>query len=190
MIQRLRNVRLGSGERGYSLIESLIVMAILATVMGGIGGLFVSGSRAEIDANRRFEAQQNGRLSLDRIRRDIHCAKSAVVSTVAGSPTTYKATLTIPSGCGGDVSWCTVSVGGSSSRFALYRQLSGTTCGVNGLKIADFLTSANAFPTYTAQSTTSLASLLVDFKVSLRGSSNLDAYELTDTIYLRNSTRT
>jgi hypothetical protein len=30
----------------------------------------------------------------------------------------------------------------------------------------------------------------VDIKVSLRGSSNLDAYELTDTIYLRNSTRT
>jgi hypothetical protein len=98
-------------------------------------------------------------------------------------------TLTIPPGCGGDISWCTVSVGASSTRFGLYRQ-SGSNCGVNGLKVADFLTSANAFPTYTAQSTTSLASLLVDIKVSLRGSSNLDAYELTDTIYLRNSTRT
>jgi prepilin-type N-terminal cleavage/methylation domain-containing protein len=189
VIQRLRTVRVGRGERGYSLIESLIVMAILATVMGGIGGLFVSGSRAEIDANRRFEAQQNGRLSLDRIRRDIHCARSAAVSTVAGSPTTYKVTLTIPTGCGGDISWCTVHIGGSSTRFGLYRQ-AGSACGSNGLKVADFLTSANAFPTYTAQSMSSLASLLVDIKVSLRGSSNLDAYELTDTIYLRNSTRT
>ena len=31
--------------------------------------------------------------------------------------------------------------------------------------------------------------LIADFKVSLKGSSTVDAYELADTIYLRNSTR-
>jgi len=186
MIERLGQ---GRGEAGYSLIETLVVMAILSTVMGAIGAMFVTGSRAEIDANGRFQAQQNGRLALDRIRKDIHCAKSGAVTTVSGSPTTYKVTLTIPTGCGGDISWCTVSVGGSSTRFALYR-LAGSSCDSSGLRMADYLTSANAFPTYTAQSTSSLASLAVDFPISLRGSSSLDAYELKDTIYLRNSTRT
>jgi prepilin-type N-terminal cleavage/methylation domain-containing protein len=188
VIKRLRDLRLRE-EVGFSLVESIVVMAILATVMGSIGGLFAAGSRAEIDANQRFQAQQDGRVALDRIRKDIHCAKSAAVTTVGGSPTTYKVTLTSPAGCGGDVSWCTVSVGGSSSRFALYR-LGGSSCSSAGLRTADYLTSANAFPAYTAQSTSSLASLAVDFPISLRGSSSLEAYELKDTIYLRNSTRT
>jgi prepilin-type N-terminal cleavage/methylation domain-containing protein len=189
VIERLNN-RLGlAGESGFSLVESIVVMAILATVMGSIGGLFAAGSRAEIDANVRFRAQQDGRVALDLIRKDIHCAKSAAVTTVAGSPTTYSLTLTIPAACGGDISWCTVSVGGSSTRFALYR-LGGSSCSSAGRRAADYLTSANAFPTYTAQSTTSLASLAVDFPISVRGSSSLAAYELKDTIYLRNSTRT
>jgi prepilin-type N-terminal cleavage/methylation domain-containing protein len=189
VIERVRSRLRVRGEAGYSLVEMLTVMAILGVVMAGIGSLFAAGSRAEIDANRRFDAQQNARLALDRIRKDIHCAKSAAVTTVSGTPTTYMATLTIPAGCGGDISWCTVSVSGSSTRFALYRQ-AGSSCGSSGLKVADYLTSANAFPTYTAQSPSSLASLVVDIPVSLRGSTSLDAYELQDTIYLRNSTRT
>jgi hypothetical protein len=141
--------------------------------------------------NRRFQAQQETRLALDRIRGDIHCATSATLTTVGGSPTTYKATLTAPSGAScATVSWCTVSVASSSSRFALYRQV-GSTCGsAGGLKVADYLTQANAFPTYTPQSTATLASLSVNFEVSVKGSSSIDNYGLSDTIFLRNSTRT
>lgn len=185
MISRLRR------EAGYSLIEMLVVLSIMGIVMTGLTTVFVSGSKGENDMNRRFQAQQETRLALDRIRGDIHCSTSATLTTVAGSPTTYKATLTAPSGAScATVSWCTVSVGGSSTRFALYRQV-GATCGsAGGLKVADYLTVANAFPTYTAQSTASLASLSVDFEVSIKGSSSVNNYGLADTIFLRNSTRT
>ncbi len=57
------------------------------------------------------------------------------------------------------------------------------------MRVADYLTSANAFPTFAhTVGCSCLASLRVDFVVSLKGST-IDAYELTDTIYLRNSTR-
>lgn len=186
MISRLRR------EAGYSMIEMLIVLSIMGVVMTGLTTVFVSGSKGENDMNRRFQAQQETRLALDRIRGDIHCSTSATLTTVAGTPTTYKTTLTAPSGAScATVSWCTVSAGGSSTRFALYRQV-GATCGSASpaVKVADYLTVANAFPTYTPQSTASLASLGVDFEVSIKGSSSVNNYGLADTIFLRNSTRT
>jgi prepilin-type N-terminal cleavage/methylation domain-containing protein len=188
-VSRLRAIVGERGEAGYSLVESLIVMAIMSVVMTGVTTVFVSGSGAQLDANRRFQAQQDGRVALDKMRREIHCASSGAVTTVAGSPTTYKLTLTLPSACGSTISWCSVSVGGSTTRFALYRQASSSCGSGSGTRWVDYLTTANVFPTYTAQSLSSLASLRVDLPISVKQSSTIDAYELADTIYLRNSSR-
>ena len=61
MIRMLREL-LGGGEEGYTLIELIVVMAILGTVVAGLTTVFVSGSAAELDLNLRFQAQQQGRL--------------------------------------------------------------------------------------------------------------------------------
>jgi prepilin-type N-terminal cleavage/methylation domain-containing protein len=180
VIERVRS-RL-RGEAGYSLVEMLTVMVIMSVVFAGITDIFVSGSKAQADQDNRFQAQLATRLAMDKIRKDIHCA-----SDVTPFATT-SVTLKRPSGCGGDVSWCTAAVSGYSSRYRLYRQL-GTTCGTTGTMIADYLTSANAFPAFAhTVGCQCLASLQVDFAVSNRGSTK-DAYELSDTVFLRNSTR-
>lgn len=185
MIERVRS-RL-RGEAGYSLVEMLTVMVIMSIVFAGITDIFVSGSKAQADQDNRFQAQLTTRLALDKIRRDIHCA-----STIQNYTTSF-ATMKI-SGCsGGDVSWCTAAVAGYSNRYRLYRQL-GTSCAAGtGTMYADYLTSGAVFPTNpTAAYTTGcgcLEALDVDFEISLKGSAVTDAYELTDSIYLRNSTR-
>jgi prepilin-type N-terminal cleavage/methylation domain-containing protein len=180
--RRLRKLRL-RGEAGYSLIEMLTVMVIMSVVFAGITTVFVAGSKAQNEQNRRFQAQLNTRAALDKIRKDIHCATDVTPFAM------NSVTLKLPSGCGGDVSWCTVAVSGFTSRYALYRQ-NGTTCDSSGIKLADYLTTANVFPTFAhAAGCGCLASLQLDFPVSLKGSSTIDQYELTDTIYLRNSTR-
>ena len=181
MIDRVRK-RL-RGEAGYSIVEMLTVMVIMSVVFAGITQVFVAGSKAQADQDRRFQAELATRLALDKIRRDIHCASD--VTPYA----TNSVTLKISSCSGGDISWCTAAVSGYSNRYALYRQL-GTTCSAaNGIKIADYLTTGAAFPAFAHTSGCGcLASLQVDFSVSLKGST-VDAYELTDTIYLRNSTR-
>src|SRR5438105_4578163 len=121
----------------------LTVMVIMGVVLGGVTDVFVSGSKAQADQDRRFQAQLAGRLALDKIRRDIHCASD--VTPYATSSVTLK----LPSGCGGDVTWCTVAVSGYSNRYRLYRQ-TGTSCGsASGVRIADYLTNANAFPAFT-----------------------------------------
>ena len=94
-------------ERGYSLIEMLIVMAILGIVLGALTTVFVSGSNAELNLNRQFQAQQAARLALDKIRVDIHCAVNAQQQTIGSYPGVK---LAFPSGgCyPSTVSWCVV----------------------------------------------------------------------------------
>lgn len=174
--------RLLRGESGYSLVEMLTVMVIMSIVFAGVTTVFVAGSNAQAEQDRRFQAQLATRLALDKLRRDIHCASD--VQPFATNSVTLKIT-----GCGGgDISWCTVAVAGSTNRYALYRQ-AGTSCSSAGVKVADYLTSAAAFPTFTYTSGCGcLASLAVDLTVSVKGDTR-GSYELTDTIYLRNSIR-
>jgi type II secretory pathway pseudopilin PulG len=163
----------------------LTVMAIMSFVFAGITTVFVAGSNAQVEQDQRFQAQLATRLAMDKIRRDIHCASD--VSSHASNAVT----LTI-TGCGTDVSWCTVAVAGQANRFTLHRTVggSGGTCSSSGTKVADYLVSGDVFGTFShVEGCGCLASLAVDFKVSLKSSATVGAYQLRDTIYLRNSTR-
>jgi prepilin-type N-terminal cleavage/methylation domain-containing protein len=200
---RRRVLRRLRGEGGYSLIEMLTVMVIMGVVMGSLTTVFVSASNSETDMNKRFQAQLTARLALDKMRREVHCAKSATPADVATSSITI--TLSWPQSDGttfncktgsGSVTWCTRSV--ATNQYALYRVV-GLTC-TGGIKWADFLVPAAAAPTcgnptalcifkYTAQSTSSLAKLHVDFPVNVRPAKTFDRYELVDDIALRNSAR-
>jgi prepilin-type N-terminal cleavage/methylation domain-containing protein len=169
-------------ERGYTLIEMLTVLLIFGTVMTALMALFVQGTNAETDMNNRFQAQQDARVALDKIRREGHCASAVTVSTASS------VTLSLPSFCptgNGSVTWCTVSLG--TSRYGLYRK-TGATCNSTGVRWADHLTTANVFA-YAAQSSTSLAKLSVDFPINVKPKRTVDAYELKDDIVLRNSLR-
>jgi prepilin-type N-terminal cleavage/methylation domain-containing protein len=169
-------------ERGYTLVEMLTVLVIFGTLMGALMTLFVQATSAETAMNNRYRAQQQARLALDKVRREAHCA------TAVTSWSQSAVTMSLPSYCGnGSVTWCTVSLG--TSRYGLYRK-TGTSCGATGVRYADYLTSANVFPSYTAQSTTALATLKVDFPVNVKPSHGVDTYELQDDVVLRNGTRT
>ena len=172
-------------QRGYTLVELLVSMSILAAVMTSVSVLLVSATNSEVDMNRRFQAQTEARLGLDRLRREVHCAIS--VATSGGGSV---ATLTIPATCptsGGltALTWCSVANG---NRWELWRY-QGSACSGTGRRWASSLTQANLF-TYTAQNTSSLAFLSVTLPVNVPGSKAQSNYTLSDNIVLRNSTRT
>lgn len=177
--------RLVRDERGYSLVELVISMSILGSVMTSVSVLLVSATNSEVDMNRRFQAQTEARMGLDRLRREVHCAQSVAISS-AGAV----ATLTIPSTCptaGGltAITWCTTANG---SRWDLWRY-QGASCTGTGRKWAGSINQATPF-TYSAASTSSLAYLSVDLPVNVKGSKSISSYVLKDNIVLRNSTRT
>ena len=144
---------------GYSLSEMIVVLAILLIVVTALTQLFVSGSNAEADMSKRVQAQQDARLALDKLRREIHCA-SAVTNTPPPAPPTPWPALSAPTssitialgpycstnttGATATFTWCTV---GSSAPFALWRY-SGNACSGTGQKWADYLTTGQVFKAY------------------------------------------
>jgi prepilin-type N-terminal cleavage/methylation domain-containing protein len=177
-------------QQGYSLVELLAVMAILGIVMASLTTVFVRASNAEVDMNRRFQAQENARLAMDKLRREIHCA-----SAVSPSGASSSITLTIPAQCpttGGftSVRWCVLAPpGAQTGRYALYRSTAATCTTANGVQWADYLTTQSIF-TYTAQSSQSLGNLAVALIVNAKPGSTSGTFWLNDNIVLRNSSRT
>jgi len=186
-----------------------VVMALLSVVVGGIVTLFASGLNSEADQNRRFQAQQDGRLALDKLRREVHSACTIstpnTYNTAVSSVTIYLPSDNCASGSH-SVTWCTT---GGSGRYALYRIVS-TSCAGATMKFADYLTSGTIF-TYLPPSshlvtstslgqgtgsgaiiTQDLASTLprlhVDINLELRGGL-ADGYRLVDDIAFRNGPR-
>lgn len=178
------------GERGFSLVEMLTVMLIMSVILTGLTTLFVQGSNAELDLNRRFEAQQDSRVALDKIRREIHCAQGA--STNPSSGEAPMLTLDLPGQCPTavndaqtNVTWCSVSV--AAGRYRLFRKV-GVNCDATGVRWADYLTQANLFAYQTA-STESLGKVRVSLPVDVKIGDTTPAYRLCDHIVLRNTLR-
>jgi prepilin-type N-terminal cleavage/methylation domain-containing protein len=188
---------------GFTIPEMLVVLAIIGIVTSALVQLFVSASKTQVDISGRFEAQQEGRLALDILRREVHCA-SAVSSTQSGAGWPSAAVkVTLPSYCssapsgGGDVTWCSVS----ASRYRLRRVTPplgvGATC-TGGLIKADYLTLSQVFTAYTASGGGLRAKIGVDFPIDVKPASGqsgcpstaTSCYRLTDDIVLRNTART
>lgn len=180
-MSRLRLRALGR-QAGYSLTEMITVMVILGIVLSALAAMFHAGVRAETRANRNFQAQQNARLALDRIRRELHCANA--ISAANGTPVT-SITVTLPAVCQGadtTVTYATAAV--ATDRWKLTRTGDVTPAA----NVADYLTSSTPFTYYVPASGT-LGFLSVDIPVNLNPTDTSTEWRLTDDIVLRNTTR-
>jgi prepilin-type N-terminal cleavage/methylation domain-containing protein len=165
-------------ERGYTLIELVVVMLILLSVLTALTALFVSGAKAELELNRRFEAQQNARIAADRMRREIHCANAVNVTSAANI------TVVLPG-------HCPTAVGGATTNVAYTTELvSGNRYRLkrNSGVVADHLTNGDVF-SYTAPSASSLGKLHLDLRVNVNPSEGWKQWRLETDVVLRNTTR-
>ena len=174
-LRRLR--RLVCRDAGYTMLELLMVLAILGTVVGALTTLFVQATNAEFESNQRFQAQQSARLAIDKMRREIHCA-----SAITPTGVTNSISVTLPSQCptaGGAQTTVTYDTAGSGQRFQLRR---------NGVNMADYVTLQNVF-NYTAPVPgTSLGKLRVTLPINTRPAKSRECRLVADMV-LRNTTR-
>jgi prepilin-type N-terminal cleavage/methylation domain-containing protein len=198
-------------ERGFTLPELLVTMAILLIVVGSLASVLVSATKSQADANKRFQAQELDRTAFDKIRRELHCA-SAVTDTSGNAltaGTAYTAITTqlssvCPSTLGTTeyVTWCTAASTLTTGDYALYRVTSTSTrptCSSSGkIKWDDYLQTSTPFclPSTSVacggvlKPTASLPLLHVTLPVDINGpTSTLDKYNFVDDVALRNGTR-
>ena len=177
-------------EGGYSLVELIAVMSIFLIILTSLTTLSASGAKAELDLNRRFEAQQNARLALDKLRRELHCSSGITGTDGLPLPSSPVAAIkvTLPAHCPSaagqiiTVVYDTTSVG--ANRWKLQRTKTGGTT----VPVADYLTNDDVF-TYFAQSTASRARLHVDLPVNVNPNEGWKHWRLVDDIVLRNTLR-
>lgn len=125
-------------EAGFTLVELVVTTFILVILMAGLSNIFISGSRANADANARMSSQQNVRLAFDRLEYDARCAQTATLQG-GGSGIAFS----IPTWCAhatGNVAWCVQS--GSLIRIA------ATSCNGTGQTLVNYVTSATPFSCY------------------------------------------
>jgi prepilin-type N-terminal cleavage/methylation domain-containing protein len=200
--------RLRHEEHGYSLMELLTVMVIMGIVLGGLTTVFVSGSKAEYDMNVRFQAQQQTRLALDRVRRDIHVAGCVNPTIPADGTTLLLSKITTGTTCAAFAYYCVATSPTLSTKSALYYwradgEQAGlwstaptvpTTCSAGRLIADDLIPYSASTPTlllfgWTASAVGQLQKITVDLRMDASDTASGGVYRLKDDIVLRNSTR-
>jgi prepilin-type N-terminal cleavage/methylation domain-containing protein len=175
----LRRVR---SERGFTLVELLVVVTILSFVMTGVISMYLSGVRTQANLTASFRAQTSLHVGMDRITKDVHMA----CSQTAQSATSV--TLSLPP-CDGTnmITWCTQGAGTS---YGLYR-ISGSAC-TGGVKLAESLTGGSIF-SYLAQNVTAgsnaLPRLHIDMTINANPATSATGYRVIDDLVFANGVR-
>jgi prepilin-type N-terminal cleavage/methylation domain-containing protein len=187
------------GQAGYTLVETLVVMTLLLIVIGSVADAFSSASKTEVDQTARATDQESARLTLQRLRRDLHCASAAQVQQtrdsngVVISPLGYTLNLAVdPSICiavttsaSNTVQWCTVQKDSIGQRYGVYRTISGNCNASDAVFQVDFVTKPDIWTMVCPAS--GLQAVAVDMPVNRDPVTRAGrTYELQDTIALRN----
>ena len=185
-------------QDGFTLVELVTVMAILLIILAPLTTSFASAMIAQVDQTNRFDAQENARQALDRMRKDIHCAHGATDPyTNSSGGQTLVLTETNSTGtaeCPGlvqtnasAVQWCTIPVAGATDRYQLYRENDpDATCdGSISTFMVDYLTRSDIWGSPTCI-TGQYATVDLTMPVDVDPSKKPGAYQLSDQIALRN----
>jgi len=68
--------QLARDQRGFTLTELLVVIAILGMMLAGLVTVQMAGQQAYLIGSHRVEAQQNGRIALELMVRELRSATS------------------------------------------------------------------------------------------------------------------
>jgi len=82
---KLSNILFIKNKKGFSLIEMMIVVAILGIIILGLATFFTGGTRSWVTGQYQLEAQRNARLSMDQMVREIREANYVENSSLSSS---------------------------------------------------------------------------------------------------------
>ena len=186
-------------QDGFTLIELALVMLVMLIILAPLSGSLVSALGAQVDQTRRFDAQENARQALDRMRKDIHCAHGVTTpftndsggQTIVLTETNVTGTAECPGLVqqnASAVQWCTIPVVGAVNRYQLYRENDpNNTCdGLASTFMVDYITQSDLWSSPTC-TTGQYPAVAVSMPVNVDPVRHAPStYTLSDQIALRN----
>jgi prepilin-type N-terminal cleavage/methylation domain-containing protein len=188
-------------EAGFSMVEMIVVVAILGIVLSGVTTVLLSGSHAQLQINNRFQAQEASRLALAAVRRDVHGACTAAVNVgktqltlstpIGAGPTPTTQCGTVNAANVSKIIWC-VLASSTPSQYALYRSTTSTCTSSSKLVADNLINTLTGFAGYFQTTTTTIAfgefqTVDVDFAVSLKQGDAGAPFDLKERLALRNT---
>ena len=79
-----------ANQRGFTLAELMVATAVVGMVMAGVVLVQQAGQRAYLLGSSRVETQQNARVALDLITRELRTARSIVAVGGGGTDITFQ----------------------------------------------------------------------------------------------------
>ena len=70
-------------QKGFSLIEMMVVVVILGLIVLGLVTLFTGGAKSWVAGQSQLEAQRNARQAMDRMVREIREASDIIASSTS-----------------------------------------------------------------------------------------------------------
>lgn len=89
-----------NNRRGFSLIEILVVIAMLGIIMGAVYSLLITNQRAAYTSDETVEVQQNLRIAMESISKDLRMAGMLVMLDTSGSDPSQRPLNTITNDTG------------------------------------------------------------------------------------------
>ena len=111
-----------NNERGYTLAELLTAMAVMGLLLAGLLLTLQEGQTAYQYGAGRAEVQQNGRVALERMLRELRAASAISTSSANAVTFTYLDATLDPNGISTTVAY---SLSGGSVPFLLQRNQTG-----------------------------------------------------------------
>jgi prepilin-type N-terminal cleavage/methylation domain-containing protein len=85
-------------ERGFTLLEILIAMAIGTVILFGVSGFYLSALRFNAEASSQTHLQRQGALVVDEMSRQIRPATALAITTCSGVANSLQVTNPTPGG--------------------------------------------------------------------------------------------
>lgn len=177
-------------ERGFTMIELVVSMAILGIVLGGISTALASGTKSEGRLQKRFQALNDLTVAMSTLKREVH--KACQLNSNPNTPVVNTGVVVIdlpPGDCSTTlttITWCVT--GGTLKRIVG----NSADCSAAGTVYARNITTATPFTytpcNYPANSYT-LARLSIDISAKVAAGAATDTFRWTDTFAFRNSAR-
>ena len=70
-------------QKGFSLIEMMVVVAILGVIVLGLVTFFTGGTKTWVSGQSQLTAQRNARQAMDRMAREIREAKDIIANSTS-----------------------------------------------------------------------------------------------------------